>query len=52
MRISSYTKKVGFSKEEASLQPSPKGEGEGEETSCRVTPESDGDDNGDDSPNL
>ena len=50
MRNSSYTKKVGFSKEEASLQPSPKGEGE--ETGCRVTPESDGDDNGDDSPNL
>ena len=45
-----HKKKVGFSKEEASLQPSPKGEGE--ETGCRVTPESDGDDNGDDSPNL
>ena len=50
MRILSYTKKVGFSKEEASLQPSPKGEGE--ETGYSVTPESDGNDNGDDSPNL
>ena len=51
MRILSYTKKSRLLEGKSlSLQPSQKGEGE--ETGCRVTPESDGDDNGDDSPNL
>ena len=50
MRISSYTKSRLPEGRSLSLQPSPKGEGE--ETGCRVTPESDGNDNGDDSPNL
>ena len=51
MQILSYTKKSRLLEgRNLSLQPSPKGEGE--ETGYSVTPESDGNDNGDDSPNL
>jgi hypothetical protein len=49
MRILSYTKSRLL--EGRSLSPA-LSKGRGKETGYRVTPESDGDDNGDDSPNI
>lgn len=48
--VCKYMDEDGNVKLPTSPQPSPKGEGE--ETGYSVTPESDGNDNGDDSPNL